>query len=279
MKKIVKSKNKDNEFNVLVWNVECVSGSERGNKALLPVLDGIDIYNENVKPDVILLNEFYKYDDYPQFKQELEDEGYSLFEDSRKRKRGVNQVFIALSNKLKDAEIIEVINPNEENCDKMPNFLSVILQYKEKRIAIIGIRIKCATVSNQEFESRGKEFNEFLSYIRELQQKGIKDILIGGDFNNARIWGEENKLYGEKEIQKEYDGTAQKYYNFHTIKLESSKIGLKMVTPINENRSCGSLHRLKIDHLIVPNFWIVSNQKYTFKKGSSHAVLTATIKI
>lgn len=287
--KIVKSQNKGNEFNVLLWNVNCASGSGNGNTSLLPILDEIDIYNEDVKPDVMILNEFYKHDDYSQFKQELEDAGYRLFDDLRKRKLGVNQVFIALSNRIKDAEIIGVFNPNEKNCDKMPNFLSVILQYKEKRIAIIGIRIQCATGSKfgskADYQSRGKEFDEFLNYIRELQQEGIEDILIGADLNNARILGDENELYDEKEIQEKYknkkgeDVDQKDYHNYHLIKLKASRMGLKLITPKNINRSCGNIPSLKIDHFLVSESLVVSNEKYEFKEGSDHAVLTATINI
>ncbi len=286
MVEVKKSQNKVNELSFLIWNVECCGGSGYGNNALLPnILNGIDIYNENVKPDIIMLNEFWRCDDYSLFEQALVDADYSVFNDSRKRKKNTNEVFIAISNKLKDIEIIDIIQPSEENCDNMPDLLSVILQWKGKRIAIVGTRIRWyGHVSEQVMKLRARNFSELLRHIDELKRKGIEDIYIGGDFNHCRVL-DESAFLSEGEIQEVYKGYLQKDYNYHTIKLEFAKRGFQVITPINEfgsvknSRSGVVRNAIKLDHLIVPASCKIINKEYMFKKGSSHAVLTATITI
>lgn len=276
------------ELKVFVWNVKCAGGSRYGNTTLLEdILEGIK--SEELKSDIIILNEFYKLSDYHCFKQELEQAGYSILDDERLPQRNVNQVLIAVSDKIERIEKIEKINPNETNCERMPDFLSVVLQYKGRPFAIIGTRIRWNAernwnIENGEYEykitentfnQRKNEFYELLNIVNDLKQRSIDNILIAGDFNHARICGEEQADLTESEIDEKYDGYLQKVYNYHAIKLELKKIGFKLCTPKKGN----SIGSLKLDHIIVPNSWTVNDEEYTFRKGSDHAILTATVKL
>lgn len=276
------------ELKIFVWNVQCSAGSGYGNTALLPdILEGIK--SAKLKSDIIILNEFYKLSDYHSFKQELERAGYSILDDKRLPQRNVNQVLIAVSDKIEGIEKAERINPNEVNCDRMPNFLSVILQYKERPFAIIGTRIRWNAeriwntekgkyeykITEKTFNLRKNEFYELLNIVNDLRQRGIDNILIAGDLNNARICGDEKADLTAPEIDIVYEGYLQKVYNYHTIKLELKKMGFKFCTPKNGN----SIGFLKLDHIIVPNLWNVNDEKYTFRNGSDHAILTATVKL
>ena len=269
---------------VLLWNVECTAGYRHGNNALLPLLNGIDIKNEE-KPDIIILNEFYKLHDYNTFKIEFEQSGYVVFEDSRVAEKGENQILIAVLKKIDgiDFEQAEIINPTRENSQKMPNLLSVSLRYKGKPLAIIGTRIRCGNGTEQDYTERKNEFDELIKLIDNFQEKAV-DVLIAGDFNHARLLHSQDADLTADEINAIYDGYLQKEYNYHSIKLECSKRALKVCTPNNEvgsikNKRTRSIGAIKLDHLIIPNTMAVEDEVYIFNEYSDHAMLQAKIKI
>ncbi|EJQ27392.1 TPA: endonuclease/exonuclease/phosphatase family protein [Bacillus cereus] len=257
------------DLKVLLWNIQCTAGFEYGNDALLPILEGIELRNKKLRPDIIVLNEYYQHNDYWNFKNKLESAGYSVFEDRRDRKKGVNQVLICVnSDKFEGIEKAEINNPNS---DKMPNFLSVTLQYKGSPFVIIGTRIR----TEKDFNERKNQFNELVKLVDDLKERGFENILIAGDFNHARILGDENAYLTRDEINEAYTGKLQKVFNYHSIKLKLKEMGFNLCTP-----SGNSISFLKLDHLFLPNLMTVEDEIYVFKKGlSDHAQLRATIKI
>ncbi|MCD8503157.1 MAG: hypothetical protein LRY71_17750 [Bacillaceae bacterium] len=155
---------------VLLWNIHCTAGFEYGNDALLPILEGIELKDKKLRPDIIVFNEYYQHNDYWDFKNKLESEGFSVFEDKRDRKKGMNQVLICVnSEKFEGIEKAKVNNPNS---DKMPNFLSVTLEYKGSPFAIIGTRIR----PEKDFNERKNQFNEFVKLVDNLKERGFECI-------------------------------------------------------------------------------------------------------
>ena len=279
----------DDAMKTLVWNVNFKGGTEKyGASTELMKFRNV-ISEENV--DAVILDEFYKTDDYPMFKQTLESEGFFVVEDGREAKVGVNQVLIALKkNRFNSINFESVCYPTIT--ENGLNYLAVEVELDGIPTVIIGIRIfdHNITVKGNTVDSYKvcrKNFDELIKMINTYQNKSFT-VICGGDFNHARILGLTTKFYSDDELKKSYtrnDGDlAIQYeggYSYHHIKNISKDNELILGTPEQGN----SYRRNKLDHFLVSENVQLSDLRYEWKKDSSerylsdHAVLLAVISV
>ena len=282
------------KYNIFIWNIKCSAGTGYGNTSLMEhILKGFESYikkcfeKEKKSPDIIILNEFYKLKDYHFFAKKMDDMGYNIFVDENPTKKYYNQVLIATSKKG-----IEFISkpickfPEQSKTSNLPNYLSVLLESSNSKMAIIGTRIrwhgiwnnkeKKYKVNKESFEQRKKEFNELINLIKEIKSQDIKKIIIGGDFNNGKIRGNRDDFYVPDGIDYPYKGFDHENYNYHIIKNELRKIGFQVLTPEGY-----SIDNFALDHLIVPEYCNVEigSLKYVEMEGSDHKALVAEIEL
>jgi exonuclease III len=280
------------ELIIMEWNI-----NQRANYAENKNIPSVVINKiKDINADIIVLTEFFKVENYKDFISDLEEEDYTVFLDPRKAGKNKNQILIAISNK------IDISNggqlkwlPNDINGTN-PNFLQVEAKYNNQPLIIIGTRIRWHGSSNgkltkQTFKKRKKEFEYLINHLKKLKETKSKNIMILGDFNNARIIGDENILYDETTIDELYKNVLQRSYNYHCLKREFHEIGFNTHTP----KSGTSIGNFKIDHLIVsnhinllridydPNYDTVKstdkNEAISEIAFPDHAILTASIKI
>lgn len=115
-----------------------------------------------------------------------------------------------------------------------PHLLHLEIKKENKKINLIVLRILAGKYCNEkEFSDRKDQFEKAFDYIRSLNSK---QIILTGDFNNARI-------------RDDYTGYAQKCYNYQWIVKRFKDISLELV-PVK-----GYSHKgyLKEDHIILGN--------------------------
>ena len=265
------------QLRIYSGNVSCSAGyyDNAMNTILMPIISDI-FSNDNISdPDIILLNEFYKYDDYSEFYRDFINRDYIVtIDDSYK---DGNDVFIAISKKSK-LKIIDVNHSKKNENRKGPDYnLVVVEDHDDTKIAIIGIRIRPSKTGN--YKENAQEFSKLLELIKNLQNNEISKFIIAGDFNHARLMAERDKYLIPSEIESAYENLNQLPYNYHIIKNKINESGLDLFTPkgfsypINKGTPY-----IPNDHLIVSKNWKVEVLEYkedtTF---SDHKALIASI--
>lgn len=179
--------------------------------------------------DIIAMVEYMKCKD-EEFLEHFSKMGYCLTEALDNTNRG-----ILIGTKGYDIEKICAFS--------FPHFLHLKLRKETQEIDFIVMRILVGRdVSVAEFKERKAQFLKVLAYIREIS---TKNMIITGDFNNARI-------------RDNYDGYSQKCYNYQFLIEQFKNIELCLV-PIK-----GYSHRgyLKEDHIILGKSFVVEEVKY-----------------
>jgi hypothetical protein len=254
------------KMNLLEWNVNCAVGSKYGIKNLK------SLFRQKPAYDILILTEFYRLEDYGEFEKQFRDWGYESFITMKQDRR--NDVFIAVSK-----EYNPILHEIQGEREGMPDFLAVSAKTDDKEFSIVGVRFY------GDYRDMHNQFITFLPHINAFE-----NTIIGGDFNNGKIHGEENAIYterqidclytySEKEIIKKYE---QFEYNYHRIKLWLAQNKFSLVTPI-KGISCpykltytgGS----KIDHFATKGIQ-VNNAKYlSTEELSDHNQLLGEIII
>lgn len=210
------------------------------------------------------MTEFYRLEDYDKFEERIKGWGYEPFITKQQYKR--NDVFIAVLNKNK-----LVLNEIKAEIEGMPEFLAVSAKNDDMEFAIVGVRFY------GDYSDMNAQFIKFLPCIN-----GFKKAIIGGDFNNGKIRGEENTIYTDRQIDCLYtyseNSIVKKYlqfeYNYQRIKLWLAQNKFSLVTPIK-----GFSHgRNKINHFAYKGIQI-NNVEYLETKLSDHNKLIGEIII
>lgn len=250
---------------ILEWNVNCAVGSKYGRKNLR------SLFTEKPTYDILILTEFYRLEDYSEFEKRIRDWEYEPFITPKQDNR--NDVFIAVLKKHNP-----ILPKSQIESDEEPDFLAVSLIINGKEFEIIGVRFF------GDYNNMNKQFIEFLPLINNFD-----NVIIGGDFNNGKIYGDENTTYSERQIDCLYldsaNGIAKKYahfeYNYHRIKFLLAQNKFSLVTPTKgvsfrykPPYSGGS----KIDHFAVKGIQI-TNVEYLSTELSDHNQLFGEIII
>lgn len=250
---------------ILEWNVNCAIGSKRyGTQELL------SLFPQKRDCDILILTEFYRLKDYDKFEKLIKDWDYEIF--ITPQQKGRNDVFIAVLEKYKP----ELQNSQIDR--GMPEFLAVSLKSGDKDFVIVGVRF---------FGYYKDKYSQFINFLPLINC--YENVIIGGDFNNAKIHGDENTIYTERQIDSLYsyceDGFVKKYrqfnYNYHRIKLWFTQNKFSLNTPID-----GFSHPYKpqftggskIDHFATKGIQI-SNVEYLPTELSDHYQLVGEITV
>lgn len=267
------------KINIYVGNVNCTAGSGYGNTELMPLVEDIFPKNTNI-PDIVILNEFYKYKDYQDFQAYFLNKEYTV-EVNPLKKKGFNDVFVAISSRLDlDIETVEYATQDKDRIS--PDYTSVILRNKKnEKLAIVGVRIR--SYKNLDYKGNASEFIALLSFIEKLRKSGITQIMVAGDFNHARLLTDRNEELTWEEIEILYKEHAQLPHNFHGIKQNLSQNNLILHTPegysypINKSYPVHN-QETPNDHLVTSNDCEIDFIEYRDEtKYSDHKALVATL--
>jgi exonuclease III len=253
---------------ILEWNVNCKCGNcNKGGLKELSIL-----FQEKPKYEIIILTEFYRLYDYKEFNEKFMNWGYETFITPEQNNR--NDVFIAVSKELDLKPRIEDIDRK----DGMPDILAVTLKFGEKDLVVVGVRFY------GDYQDMFNQFIKFLSCVNCCET-----IIIGGDFNNAKIHGDENTIYTERQIDSLYSygerGIIKKYvqfdYNYHRIKLWLSQNRISLITPkegFSYHYRSSNTSGNKIDHFATRGINI-NNVVYLPTSFSDHNQLIAELEV
>lgn len=254
---------------LLVWNI-----NQRSSGKEIPPFVSEMIMDFNTDADIVVLTEFLSAanansEKIKKFKDSLSKKYYTFCNEKRDKEREkANGIFIAVKKGF--AEINGA--PNEDlktDCkeEDQPNFLQLDIVVEGKPISIIGTRIQVGggVTRSAYIESR----LQLISLVEHLVKLGNKNIIVAGDFNNAKIRGDEAADY--LTVRDNYRGKVTfDTYNYHIMKGIFATAGLTVFTPPGEQYSYGfKLDRdgkpdngcFKEDHIVTKNLK-VENSKY-----------------
>ena len=252
---------------LLVWNINQRSSGEE-----IPPFVSEMIKNTNA--DIVVLTEFLSAanansEKIKKFKDSLSEKYYTFCNEKRDKEREkANGIFIAVKKGF--AEINGA--PNEDlktyyKEEDQPNFLQLDIVVDGKPISVIGTRIQvCEDMTRSAYIERRQQLVSLVEHIVKL---GNENIIVAGDFNNAKIRGDEAADY--LTVRDNYRGKVTfDTYNYHIMKGIFAKAGLTVFTPLGEQYSCGfnlyegkpSNGYLKEDHIITTKNLKVENSKY-----------------
>lgn len=254
---------------LLVWNI-----NQRSSGKEIPPFVSEMIMDFNTDADIVVLTEFLSAanansEKIKKFKDSLSEKYYTFCNEKRDKEREkANGIFIAVKKGF--AEINGA--PNEDlktDCkeEDQPNFLQLDIVVEGKPISIIGTRIQVGggVTRSAYIESR----LQLISLVEHLVKLGNKNIIVAGDFNNAKIRGDEAADY--LTVRDNYRGKVTfDTYNYHIMKGIFATAGLTVFTPPGEQYSYGfKLDRdgkpdngcFKEDHIVTKNLK-VENSKY-----------------
>lgn len=184
----------------------------------------------NITPqaDIIAMVEYMKCHD-KDFLKNFSQNGYTLIE------------------ALDDGRGI-LIGAKSSNVEKIyelssPHFVHLKLRESVHEVNLIVLRILVGKdISEAEFRDRRTQFLTALDYIKTVS---AQNIIIVGDFNNAKI-------------RNNYDGYSQKCYNYQYIIEQFKRLGLRLI-PVK-----GYSHKgyLKEDHIILGKSYFEKSVKY-----------------
>jgi exodeoxyribonuclease-3 len=246
-----------NVLKLLTWNINLRSNCSKRESIPSFVIEELKADDKtNNKADIIVLTEFYKVKKYPEFVKELEDAGYTVFLDPREAEENINQILIAVSNKVDvkgDFELETLSNADDSN---FPDYLGLKFQIADRTINVIGIRIH----TDDDFKQRCKRLDNLISHIKDKE-----NIILLGDFNNAYFLSSkqnEDWVDAKKVSKKEYAKKRQ-HYNYHIVKDEFSQINCKVYTPDGEMKSWGGW--VKNDHIVAAESFSLSEIRYSWQ--------------
>lgn len=141
-----------------------------------------------------------------------------------------------------------LIGARNSNIEKIyelfsPHLVHLKLREGVHEVNLIVLRILVGKkLSEAEFQDRRTQFLTALHYIKTVS---AQNIIIVGDFNNAKI-------------RNNYDGLLQKCYNYQFIIEQFEKLGLRLI-PVE-----GYSHKgyLKEDHIILGKSYFEKSVKY-----------------
>lgn len=284
-------------------NLKVVEWNVNGHKGKTGRVCTKEFYNsilsEVTEPDIIVLTEYKVEKNHGKgIEKELSDNGKYFFSSA-------NDVMIALKkDRWKNLELVdfdfEEMYPDLQS-SQYPDLCVVKGTHENNTpVFIIGVRIKTSkvsisklTVEEQENEYKNRWYQLILAYgsieykIREYKnQKNLKEdeeipIILAGDLNNSRYFGDMNDL--GKMVQKEYEGKLTKYYNLQLIKKAFLDHGYEytLSTPLgNSNSVYSHMMRVpcKLDHIFVKNLKVTSVKYSTEKYQSDHRMLIADVE-
>jgi len=234
----------------------------------------------------------------------------------RKECKGSNGVLIAVKKVLKEkndakiaskTKIIRKIEKMNTARTEQPNFLQVDMVVNEEFFSVIGTRIRVT-----DYEERREQLRSLIDHLNTLANR---NIIVAGDFNNGKIYGDESKFYlGKDGVRESYRYTSRgklndlyDTYNYHIMKDDFANIGMTVLTPPGKQYSWGyQIDRdgnldngcFKVDHIMTNNLkvensrychsfiedytrekeWKLNKDKYTIAPPfPDHAILTADV--
>ena len=260
---------------LLVWNI-----NQRSSGIDIPEFVSKEILKLNEPedpqsyPDIVVLTEFLSAanansEKIKKFKDSLSEKYYTFCNEKRDKEREkANGIFIAVKKGF--AEINGA--PNEDlktyyKEEDQPNFLQLDIVVDGKPISVIGTRIQvCEDMTRSAYIERRQQLVSLVEHIVKL---GNKNIIVAGDFNNAKIRGDEAADY--LTVRDNYRGKVTfDTYNYHIMKGIFATAGLTVFTPPGEQYSYGfkldrdgklDNGRFKEDHIVTKNLK-VENSKY-----------------
>lgn len=254
---------------LLVWNI-----NQRSSGKEIPPFVSEMIMDFNTDADIVVLTEFLSAanansEKIKKFKDSLSEKYYTFCNEKRDKEREkANGIFIAVKKGF--AEINGA--PNEDlktdyKEEDQPNFLQLDIVVEGKPISIIGTRIQIGGgVTRSAYIERRQQL---ISLVEHLVKLGNKNIIVAGDFNNAKIRGDEAADY--LTVRDNYRGKVTfDTYNYHIMKGIFATAGLTVFTPPGEQYSYGfkldrdgklDNGRFKEDHIVTKNLK-VENSKY-----------------
>lgn len=190
-------------------NVFCQNIHQQGRNANWIPLWIIDYFEKNT--NVVILNEFNcKAANIQDFYRELIERGFEYFVTNYNHTVSANDTLIAIKKsreiKIQSVSYVSAYNePQKTNStdidyEMIPENLRVDISVDERIISIIGVRIKTLQ-GNQ--EKRLQQFEFLIKQIKQIPN----DVIVGGDFNNNRILGNEDAEYIE--VEPIYKGQAE----------------------------------------------------------------------
>lgn len=266
----------EKSLNILEWNIN----QRASHKDTYEF-----IFDEIIKtnPDLIFLVEYKKDID---FEEKLKENNYFVYSSCENLKK--NEVLIAILNKENDFINIQ---KNTKETPKSLDFLSISAEIYNKKICLIGARIRVGKGDKNDYINRGKEISDLVNYTKEIKNN-FDYIIISGDFNHAQIRQENNDDF-------EYKGYLQETCNYQKIKKMFKELKCEVLTPQGDNKeiysftgkSFGNNYYIKEDHIVVSTHIKCENIKYEWdfkhnpkykEKGvlyPDHAKLISKIKL
>lgn len=258
---------------LFVWNINQQSSVQE-----IPRFVSKVIMESNA--DIVVLTEFISAahkENIGEFIESLSEKYDFRYNEDRDKERRANGILIAVKKGFAEinSPAIERLVAHFSKQDQ-PNFLQVEIVVDGRPITIIGTRIQidCKKSQSKLQEVRREEFKErrvqLLSLIEHINTLKNKNIIVAGDFNHARILGDEIAAWSDDDVKKSYFGKdTYDTYNFHMMKDDFTNIGVAVFTPEGKQYSCGfELHGdkpnngyLKEDHIVTRNL-NVRNLKY-----------------
>lgn len=279
---------------LLAWNInQRSSGQEIPGFVSKEILKPIEPNDTQSYPDIVVLTEFLSAANEENKKYiqmfvdgTLSDKYVPSYNIERKECEGSNGVLIAVKKEFKENDDVERISETKiiSKIEKMntvrteqPNFLQVDMVVNGKLLSVIGTRIRVTGYN--------KRREQVLALIDHINKTGNKNIIIAGDFNNGKIYGDDSKLFysGKGGVRESYHYTSRgeindlyDTYNYHIMKEDFAAIGMTVRTPEGEQFSWGfNLNRnekpdngsFKEDHIITSkNITVIKESlKYSHK--------------
>lgn len=199
------------------------------------VLDSMKIKDigENKKtfPDITFLNEVVLCNDScKELIRAFENEGFRVI--CSNNNHG-NQVAIALNGDFKIKNIVYQVPYIKTYYS--PDFLHVEAEYDGIVYNIVALRIRInSKTTDEEYKHRNIQFQCYKNYISKLT-----NVISAGDFNHARILGNEDDISEKSQIIYREKQVSQRFYNYQMIKneIETHMIDKKSVwTPKNNSK-------------------------------------------
>lgn len=165
------------------WNI-----NQRSGNSILPDIPDF-VAEELLKddPDVIVVTEFYKIEDWQKTFESKFEKYNTLVTDNP-----YNEVFLAVKKRYQISSVFSWESDYDKN---LPDYIEVIVRNEDKRIAILGCRIlvdsnkvkKYGTpVYDEELKCRQKQFITITNRIKGILEEDEDILIVGmGDFNTG----------------------------------------------------------------------------------------------
>ena len=303
---------------LLVWNI-----NQRSSGQKIPSFVSKVIMDS--KADIVILTECISATNEENIRSiqgfidgPLSDQYVFRYNVERKECEGSNGVLIAVRKLLEEKNDAKIISETKiiSKIEKIntvrteqPNFLQVDMVVNGELLSVIGTRIRVT-----DYEERREQVRSLIDHLNTLANR---NIIVAGDFNNAKIYGDESKFYlGKDGVRENYRHTSRgelntlyDTFNYHIMKDDFANIGMTVFTPPGKQYSWGyKIDKdgnpdngcFKLDHIITKNLkvensrdchsfmkdytrdneWKLQKDKYTSDSPfPDHAILTADVDI